>query len=45
MHATLLRRDEELALLRPKAEYADRMPSPCCSVIIGRTCFCLMNQR
>lgn len=25
MHATLLRRDEELALLRPKAEYADKM--------------------
>ena len=25
MHATLLRRDEELALLRPKAEYADRV--------------------
>ena len=25
MHATLLRRDEELALLRPKAEYADEV--------------------
>ena len=25
MHATLMRRDEELALLRPKAEYADKM--------------------
>ena len=25
MHATLLRRDEELALLRPKAEYVDRV--------------------
>jgi prophage antirepressor-like protein len=25
MHATLLHRDEELALLRPKAEYADKM--------------------
>lgn len=25
MHATLMRRDEELALLRPKAEYVDRV--------------------
>ena len=25
MHATLMRRDKELALLRPKAEYVDKM--------------------